>query len=99
MCVTTEEDLFALSEIEELKAALPNLKVDICIWKPSESWDGFAGSPVDAFKKDLVNDMAQGLKPEVYLCGPPGLVDATQAVAEEMGLPHENIFGERFLPG
>ncbi len=97
--VTTEDDIFAMAEIEELKEALPNLSVDICVWKAGPDWKGFSGSPVDALKADLANDLAKGLKPEVYLCGPSGLVDATQTVAEELGLPHENIFSERFLPG
>jgi len=93
--VNTRRDLLCLDEIEALKAALPNLKVDVCVWKPEGDWGGFVGSPVDAFTRDL----AEGPAPEVYLCGPPGLVDATEAAAEKHGVPHDQVFCERFLPG
>jgi len=96
--VTNETDLFALEEIEELKAALPSLSVEVCVWKADSDWQGFSGSPVDAFEADLIKDMDQNLHPEVYLCGPPGLVDVTRSVAAKHGLSHENIFSERFVP-
>lgn len=96
--VNTEDDLFYLDQIEALKTQLPNLTVTVCVWKPSENWQGFSGSPVDAFAQDLKDDIAKGVQPEVYLCGPPGLVDATEETAEKAGLPHDNVFCERFLP-
>jgi len=94
--VTRQSDLFGLAQLDELKAQLPNLKVVVCVWQPEADWQGFAGSPADAFKQDLAADMAGGLRPEVYLCGPPGLVDATETAAQELGLPHNMIFSERF---
>ncbi|ATX80752.1 methane monooxygenase component C [Mariprofundus aestuarium] len=97
--LTSEEDLFAIDEIEELKASVANLTAEVCIWKPTATWQGFRGSPVDAFKRDLEADLAKGIKPDVYLCGPPGLIDAAEKVAEELGLPHTSLFSERFLPG
>jgi len=96
--VNTEDDLFCLDQFEALKTALPNLTVIVCVWKPNATWAGFTGSPVDAFATDLKNDVAKGLQPEVYLCGPPGLVDATELAAKEIGLDHDNVFCERFLP-
>ncbi|MDX8378248.1 MAG: FAD-binding oxidoreductase [Mariprofundales bacterium] len=98
--VTHQEELFCLDVIDELKALLPNLSVDVCVWKPeSSTWQGFTGSPVDAFKRDLIIDLDKGIIPEVYLCGPPGLVDATKATAAACGLEEKNIFSEKFLPG
>lgn len=97
--LTTEADLFAIDEIEELKASVPNLTAEVCIWKPTADWQGFTGSPVDAFKRDLQADLAKGIKPDVYLCGPPGLIDAAEAAADELGLPYSSLFSERFLPG
>ncbi|MFC1672522.1 FAD-binding oxidoreductase [Pseudomonadota bacterium] len=96
--VNTEKDLFALGEIDRLKAQLPNLRVEVCVWKPEGDWDGFTGSPVDAFARDLKEDLAKGTSPIVYLCGPPGLVDATESAAHDQGLSQDNIFCERFLP-
>ncbi|GAV20563.1 anthranilate 1,2-dioxygenase reductase component [Mariprofundus micogutta] len=97
--LTTEDDLFAQAEIETLESSLPNLTAEVCMWKPGNAWQGFKGSPVDAFKRDLQADIAKGIKPDVYLCGPPGLIDAAELVAEELGLPQSSLFSERFLPG
>lgn len=96
--VNTEDDLFGQAQLDELKTLLPNLRIDICVWKAKEGWVGFSGTPADALKRDLEEDMAKGLHPETYLCGPPGLVDATEQAALEKGMPLASIFSEKFLP-
>ena len=96
--VNTEEELFGQAQIDELKDLLPNLRIDICVWKPSDDWHGFSGTPVDVLNRDLGGDMATGMHPEIYLCGPPGLVDATKHTALDKGIPLSNIFSEKFLP-
>ncbi len=95
--LNTEEEIFAMSELDELAASLPNLSVEVCIWRPGPDWQGFSGSPVDALREDLVSDLAKGTVPEVYLCGPPGMVNAALATIDEVGLPYENVFSERFV--
>jgi len=97
--VNRESELFAVDELKTLQENLPGLTVELCVWKPESDWDGFAGSPADIFKRDLVEDIRLGIEPEVYLCGPPGLVDATESVAKEAGLSQKNIFCERFVAG
>jgi len=96
--VNTEDDLFGQTQLDDLKTLLPNLRIDVCVWKASGGWTGFSGTPADALKRDLAADMAQGLDPETYLCGPPGLVDATEHAATDLGLPLANIYSEKFLP-
>ncbi|PHS79300.1 MAG: oxidoreductase [Rhodospirillaceae bacterium] len=96
--VNTEDDLFCMDQVEDLKKLLPNLTVTVCVWKPGNDWQGYTGSPVDAFAADLKADVEKGLKPEVYLCGPPGLVDATEEASAAAGLSHDNVYCERFLP-
>lgn len=96
--VNTEDELFGQAQRDELCAALPNLRIDLCVWKPGANWNGFSGTPVDALKRDLVIDLKQGLTPEIYLCGPPGLVDATEAMATHEGVPRSVIYSEKFLP-
>jgi len=95
--VNRESELFAQDELEALQSEMPNLIIEICVWKPEGAWNGFTGSPADALKRDLAEDIRQGLEPEVYLCGPPGLVDATESVAKEAGLSQEQIYCERFV--
>jgi len=97
--VNREGELFAQEELEALQTEMPNLTVEVCVWKPDAGWHGFIGSPADALRRDLAEDIKQGLEPEVYLCGPPGLVDATESVAREAGLSQQQIFCERFVAG
>ena len=96
--VNTEDDLFGHDQLDELRATMPNLRIDVCVWKASDTWDGFAGTPVDALHKDLDLDLQKGLTPEIYLCGPPGLVDATEKMATDLGVPISAIYSEKFLP-
>lgn len=94
--VNRESELFALDELERLKAELPQLKVDVCVWKPQGEWGGFTGTPVDALRQALAVASTQ---PDIYLCGPPPLIDAAEKAAAVLGMPAEQIFSERFLQG
>jgi ferredoxin-NADP reductase len=93
--VNREAELFALAELEELKSALPQLQVEICVWKPVGAWQGFIGTPVQALRRDLAQVQTM---PDIYLCGPPALIDFAEAAARELGVGESQIFSERFLP-
>lgn len=93
--VNKENELFAIDALQQLQQALPQLKVDLCVWKPQDNWQGFTGTPVDAIQKALEVENAQ---PDIYLCGPPVLVTAATKVALAAGIPADRIFAERFLP-
>ena len=92
---TYEEEVFYVDELTKLASEMDNLTVKICVWKATDSWAGEKGSVVDVLKKDLQEASA---KPDLYLCGPPGMVDATYAVCEEVGISKDNIYLEKFLP-
>ncbi len=96
--VNSEDDLFGQAQLDELKTLLPGLGMDICVWRASDDWTGFSGTPVDALKRDLDDDMAKGLQPEIYICGPPGMVDAADQASRDKGVEPANIFCEKFLP-
>jgi len=93
--VNREAELFCLDTLRELGQALPQLKIELCVWHPEPSWDGFHGTPVDALRRDLERG---GPAPDLYLCGPPALIDAATETARAFGIPDEHIFSERFLP-
>lgn len=92
--VNRREELFGLQQLEALRAELPRLKLTLCVWQADAAWSGFQGSPVDALARDL-----EGLAsfPDLYLCGPPGLIDAAQALALARGVPQEQVISERFV--
>ncbi len=89
------EELFCQVELQALQAELPQLQVIFCVWKPDDSWQGFCGTPVDALAQDLADAT---VLPDIYLCGPPALIDAAEAAARAKGVPDKQVLSERFLP-
>ncbi|MCK9989611.1 MAG: 2Fe-2S iron-sulfur cluster binding domain-containing protein [Rugosibacter sp.] len=94
--VNRESELFALAELERLKAELPQLVVEICVWQPQGEWPGFVGTPAEALHQALAEASVQ---PDIYLCGPPRLIEAAEKAAAAWGIPPDQVFSERFLPG
>ncbi len=87
------EELFALDAIEALKSALPQLVVTLCVWKPEKEWRDFVGTPAEALAEALSTTTE---RPDIYVCGPPALIGATEAAGQSAGVPHDRIFSEKF---
>ncbi|ACC75240.1 2Fe-2S iron-sulfur cluster binding domain-containing protein [Paraburkholderia phymatum] len=88
-----ETDFVATTEIEALRAELPQLEITWCAWRPTGAWDGFTGTPAQA----LENALAQaGVQPDIYVCGPSKLIQACEAVACARELASEQVHAERF---
>ncbi len=89
-----EDDVFATTQIEELLAAMPELTLEICLWRPANptGWRGFTGTPPEAVKRDLAGIDEP---PDVYVCGPPALAEATEQALLLNNVPAEQIFVER----
>ncbi|HEX5595838.1 MAG TPA: 2Fe-2S iron-sulfur cluster binding domain-containing protein [Micromonosporaceae bacterium] len=92
--VNEEEDVFGVAELDAVAAELPDFTYEICVWRPGPSWPGQPTNPAEAVAAEL---SATPVKPDIYLCGPPPLVDAVAGVATAAGVPAEQIFHERFL--
>ena len=93
--VNTEPEVFCVDELRELEQAMDTLTVRTCVWHPEDSWQGEAGNVVDILRRDLEES---GAKPDLYLCGPPPMVDAINTLAHELDLHKEYIHMEKFLP-
>jgi propane monooxygenase reductase subunit len=87
----TEDDLFALDEIERLCGELPNLTF-VPALSEEEGWDGESGLITDVVDR-LEDDLADV---DAYLCGPPPMVDAAIALLERRGTPESHIYFDRF---
>lgn len=93
------EQVFGTDEIRGVLAALPQLSVDLRVWEPTPDWappEGFsggAGTPVDSLVAALAD--ASPL-PDLYVCGPPGMVAAVRDAAEAAGVPDRSVVVERF---
>lgn len=93
--VTHQNEMFYVDELRALETEMPNLTVRLCVWKYEEGWDGERGNVIEVLRRDLEQNP---VKADVYLCGPPGMVDAAHAVCDEFGIPKEQIYLEKFLP-
>ena len=97
--VNRESELFMIDELERLQAELAQLHVELCVRDAGGSgdvgtaWRGFRGTPVDALQAALA---AADASPDLYVCGPPGMVSAAQAVATAAGVPAAQFASERF---
>ena len=56
-------------------------------------WSGLRGTTVDALSRVEISPASHA-----YLCGPPGMIEATRAWLHEAGMNDNEIFAEAFLP-
>ncbi|MER7769240.1 2Fe-2S iron-sulfur cluster binding domain-containing protein [Kitasatospora sp. NPDC096140] len=95
--VNEPKDVFGVRELAAVAEELPGFRYDVCVWKPSGGWSGPTGTPADRFAAALPE--LAGTAPDVYVCGPPPLVDAVLRAALQGGVPQEQVHRERFLAG
>lgn len=93
----TAGDLFYLDEIRSLGERLADFEFVVCLSESTDGLDelgltGFAGNVTE-----VVGAQEPGLaKTEVYLCGPPPMVDAAMVLVEQHGVPHDQVFYDKF---
>ncbi|HEY4801001.1 MAG TPA: 2Fe-2S iron-sulfur cluster binding domain-containing protein [Paraburkholderia sp.] len=91
--VNRESELFMLDALDELQAAMPQLRVELCVREAADGGQGSHSTPVDALAAALA---AGGPAPDLYVCGPPAMVSAAQAVAARSRVPSAQFVSERF---
>ncbi|MEQ9143992.1 MAG: FAD-binding oxidoreductase [Parvibaculaceae bacterium] len=92
--VTGEQDLVLQDRLERLERASGLFSWQAIVAEPSPTWAGATGLATDALDLDWV----RAEKPEIYLCGPEGMVTATRALLERENLGDVEIFFEKFAP-
>jgi propane monooxygenase reductase subunit len=91
----TEDDLFHLEEMERLVEQLPSFRFVPCLSESSpEDWDdrGETGLVTEVLERNESN--LAGC--DVYLCGPPPMIDAALPLLESLGVPGSQIFYDKF---
>lgn len=93
----TAGDLFYLDEIAELGKGLKDFRFVACL---SESADGVDDDAVTV-EEGMVTDVvarheASIAKTEVYLCGPPPMVDAALVYLDANSVPKDQVFYDSF---
>ena len=73
------------------------MRADTVVWHPDPAWDGTVGNPVELAASEIaVLSGDSGEMPDVYVCGPPPMIDAAYAALTAAGVPEEQIHAERF---
>ncbi len=93
----TAADLFYLDEIAALGEKIADFRFLACL---SESADGAPDDGVEVAEgnvTDIVNEHESDLaRTEVYFCGPPPMVDAALALADQHSVPRDQTFYDKF---
>lgn len=92
---STVEEIIFYEELKTLETSNPNIKIIYTITHPEESkgsWDGETGRISEALIKKYVNDID---KSEYFLCGPPDMVTAMNALVGSMGITEDKIKTEK----
>jgi len=88
------EELFLLNEMREFEAELADFTFVpvVAATGDHENWSGEVGLVTEAVKRNLKDASDH----EAYLCGSPGLIDASINVLKELGMTEQAIFYDKF---
>ncbi|MBW8002806.1 MAG: 2Fe-2S iron-sulfur cluster binding domain-containing protein [Planctomycetes bacterium] len=90
----TVNDLFYLDEMKQFESQLADFKFVpvVAAADKDDSWDSESGLVTQAVERNLKNaDQC-----EAYLCGSPGMIDASIEVLKKLGMNEKNIFFDKF---
>jgi benzoate/toluate 1,2-dioxygenase reductase subunit len=88
--VRTGGHLFAMDELDKLRASIPDLSIQYAA--ETEPADICA----EGYATDLIKTLAIAPNTRVYLCGPPLMVEAGRTAAVSQGLARNEVLCERF---
>lgn len=91
-------DLFYLDELKELGQLMPSFHFIPALSNPdhSDNWNGETGLITNILDKYLKSVISNSSQKEAYLCGSPGMIDATVKVLNANGLVSEKIYYDKF---
>jgi Na+-transporting NADH:ubiquinone oxidoreductase subunit F len=92
--VNTLRDLFFVEEMKAFEGKLPNFRFVpvLAVPEPSGGWKGETGLVTEALDRSLNTAGSH----EAYLCGSPGMIDASIVVLKRHGIPGEHIYYDKF---
>ncbi|USW93938.1 benzoate 1,2-dioxygenase electron transfer component BenC [Pseudomonas proteolytica] len=91
--VTRDQDLVLVEALEAFSAQLPNLTLVTCVADPQTA------HPRQGYvTQHMASDVLNGGDVDVYLCGPPPMVDAVRQYFKQMGVTPASFHYEKFTP-
>ncbi|ORV51723.1 hypothetical protein AWC03_21825 [Mycobacterium europaeum] len=92
--LTRYTEVFAQDELAELAGLIPDFRADTAVWQPDPRWTGATGNPVDlaAAEVPMLDE-----SPDVYVCGPPPMIEAAYTALTAAGVSRDQIHAERYF--
>tara|TARA_R110002072_G_scaffold27885_17_gene90363 strand:+ start:2960 stop:3982 length:1023 start_codon:yes stop_codon:yes gene_type:complete len=88
------DELFAFDKLEKYVAEGLDLTTELCVVEPAEGWTAATGHVTDLLRADMLHDGDC----EVYLCGPPPMIDAAETWLADNEHDPSLIHAEKFVP-
>ena len=90
----TMRDMFMVNSMQEFEKELANFRFVpvVAAVEEGEKWTGETGLVTNAVQRGVEN----AGKCEAYLCGSPGMIDASVKLLCEMGMSEDDIFYDKF---
>ena len=91
-------DLFYAEEFDRLQADHENFRWTVALSEPGpeDDWSGDVGFIHDVLYRGYLAEHACPEECEYYLCGPPLMAKATQAMLRRLGVPPESVHFDDF---
>nr|MCH9671478.1 oxidoreductase [Gammaproteobacteria bacterium] len=89
----TAEGLSGRRRLQTLQTELPQLTVDYFVDNDTDDEELRSGSVCTGLTPELF-----GRDVDVYLCGPPAMVETAEGMLQAFGVPDARTFTERFVP-
>jgi len=89
--VTNDFDLVEMDKLEALAARIPNFTYSACVANPESSYP-HKGYVTQHIEPKHLNDG----EVDIYLCGPPPMVEAVSQFIREQGIAPANFYYEKF---
>jgi predicted ferric reductase len=91
----TLEEMTFREELEQLQQRL-HLRLHLVPTAANEDWQGLSGRINCETLGSLLPQSCRGGDCEIYICGPPPMMDALEDALVELGVPLQRIHTERF---
>ena len=85
-------DLFYLDRIEKYISAGLSLKSEVAVVKGNSNWSGKVGHITNFLRDELIQEEA-----DIYLCGPPPMIEASERWLVEKGIDKKFVHSEKFV--
>ncbi len=91
-------DLYYADDMERLAREHPNFSWHVALSDPApgDAWQGETGFIHDVVYRNYLQAHPEPAACEYYLCGPPLMIEAVQAMLDRLGVPRDNILFDDF---